>query len=68
MELRLSNAKDPLILPSISLFKGIIINLNCNVVWVSDSNFNDGIAYDYARRHELVKGTHDFETALSSQR
>lgn len=66
MELRLSNAKDPLILPSISLFKGIIINLNCNVVWVSDSNFNDGIAYDYARRHELVKGTHDFETDIIS--
>lgn len=66
MELHLSNAKDPLILPSIVLFKGIISNLNSNVAWVSEANINDGIAYNYAMRHDLVKNTHDFDKDILS--
>lgn len=66
MDLHLSNAKDPLILPSIALFRGIILNLNCDMVWVSDANFNDGTAYDYARRHDLVKEAHNFDADIIS--
>lgn len=66
MELKLSNAKDPLILPSIILFKAIIENMNSNIAWVSEANINDGIAYDYAMRHELVKITHDFDADILS--
>lgn len=66
MELHLSNAKDPLILPSIALFRGIIMNLNCDMVWVSDANFNDGTAYDYAKKHDLVKEAHNFDADIIS--
>jgi exopolyphosphatase/guanosine-5'-triphosphate,3'-diphosphate pyrophosphatase len=60
-ELGLSNAKDPLIVPAIIVFKSMVVNLNANNVWVPGVNISDGIAYDYAERNHLVKSTHDFE-------
>lgn len=65
-ELQLSNDRDPLILPSLALFKGIITNLNCETVWVCDAGINDGIAYEYGRRCHLTKVNHDFDKDVLS--
>lgn len=65
-ELNLANAKDPLVVPSIIMFKSMVMNMNANNVWVPGVNINDGIAYDYAGRNHLVKGTHDFEADIIS--
>lgn len=65
-ELNLSNDKDSLILPSMLLFKSLVLNLGAGDVWVPWMNINDGIAYDYAQAHHLVKVTHDFEGDIIS--
>lgn len=65
-ELNLSNHRDTLIVPSILLFKSLILNLRAQNVWVPGLNINDGIAYDYAQRHHLVRASHDFEADVLS--
>jgi exopolyphosphatase/guanosine-5'-triphosphate,3'-diphosphate pyrophosphatase len=65
-ELNLANGKDPLIVPSIIVFKSMVNNLNASNVWVPGVNISDGIAYDYAERNHFVKNTHDFEADIIS--
>lgn len=60
-ELNLSNEKDPLIVPSIIMFKALVVSLCANTVWVPGVNINDGIAYDFAQKNDLVKAYHDFD-------
>ena len=60
-ELNLSNDKDPLIIPSMIMCKVLIDQLEAENVWVPGVNINDGIAYDYVQRHQLVKCYHDFD-------
>lgn len=47
-ELSLSNETDPLILPSIILYKRIAEELDAASIWVPGADINDGIACDYA--------------------
>lgn len=65
-ELNLSEDRDPLILPTLILFKSLVNNLNAQEVWIPGFNITDGIAYDYAERINLVKVTHDFEADIIS--
>ncbi len=65
-ELNLSNDNDPLIIPSILLFRSLVQILDADKVWAPGVNINDGIAYDYAWRNQLIKGTHDFEADIIS--
>lgn len=65
-ELNLSNDKDPLIVPSILLFKVLAECMDSKTVWAPGLNMNDGIAYDYADEHQLVKSTHNFEDDVIS--
>ncbi len=65
-ELNLSNERDPLIIPSIMMFKALVGRLKARIVWVPGVNINDGIAFDYAQRNNLVKVYHDFEGDIIS--
>lgn len=65
-ELNLSNDKDPLIIPSMIMCKVLLQGLEAENVWVPGVNINDGIAYDYAQRHQLVKSSHDFDSDVIS--
>ncbi len=65
-ELKLSNDRDPLVIPTIMVFKSIVLNLKAHQVWVPRVNVNDGIAYDYCERNQLIKATHDFEADILS--
>jgi len=65
-DLHLSNDKDPLVIPTIMVFKSIVMNLMARRVWVPRMNVNDGIAYDYCERNHLIKASHDFEADILS--
>jgi exopolyphosphatase/guanosine-5'-triphosphate,3'-diphosphate pyrophosphatase len=65
-ELNLANSSDPLIVPSMIVFKSMVNNLNASNVWVPGVNISDGIAYDHAERNHMVKSTHDFEGDIIS--
>lgn len=65
-DLKLSNDKDPLVIPTIMVFKSIVQNLKVSHVWIPRVNVNDGIAYDYCERNHLIKVSHDFEADILS--
>ncbi|MBR4026596.1 MAG: phosphatase, partial [Lachnospiraceae bacterium] len=49
-DLNLSNDKDPFVIPTISTFRAITLDMKASLVWVPRVNVNDGIAYDYCER------------------
>lgn len=59
-ELELSNEKDLLIVPSLVVFRRVVQEMKAEDVYVPGLDANDGIAYDYAQKHNIVKATHDF--------
>ncbi len=65
-ELNLSNDRDPLVIPAIVLYKRLVQELNAQEIYVPGVSINDGIAYDYAQRHNIVKANHDFEEDVIS--
>lgn len=65
-ELSLSNEADPLILPSIVLYKRIAEELDAASIWVPGSDINDGIACDYALEHNMIRVEHDFDEDVIS--
>lgn len=65
-ELDLSNAADSLIIPSIVTYRCMAQELGAQQVWVPGNNIGDGIAYQYAKEHKLVKPIHDFEQDILS--
>lgn len=65
-ELNLANDNDPLIVPSILLFKALAESMNSKEVWVPGVNINDGIAYSYAEKNHLVRAVHDFDQDILS--
>ena len=68
-ELNLPNEHDPLIIPSIVLFKRLAEEIDADYIWVSGTNISDGIAYDYAQKSRILKPEHSFEEdVLSSAR
>ncbi|WP_455722060.1 Ppx/GppA phosphatase family protein [Agathobacter sp.] len=60
-ELKLSNDKENFVIPSLMLIKSLVTNLTAEKVWIPGVNVNDGIAFDYADRHALLKGLHNFD-------
>lgn len=65
-ELNLSNDKDPLVVPAMVLYKRVVQELNAQEIYVPGTNINDGIAYDYAQRNNIIKPNHDFEEDVLS--
>ncbi|MFP3155135.1 HD domain-containing protein [Lachnospiraceae bacterium ZAX-1] len=65
-ELNLENEQDPLLIPSIVLYKRLAEALGAEYIWVPGSNISDGIAYDYAQKNHIVKTTHNFDEDVLS--
>jgi exopolyphosphatase/guanosine-5'-triphosphate,3'-diphosphate pyrophosphatase len=65
-ELKLSDDREPLIIPAIILFKTIVQSIRPKEVWVPGANMQDGMAYDYAQKHKLLSVTHDFDADVLS--
>ncbi len=67
--LNLSNDHDPLIIPAVVLYKRTVQELGAQEIYVPGISINDGIVYDYAQKHNMVKARHDFdEDVLSAAR
>ena len=67
--LNLSNDHDPLIIPAVVLYKRTVQELGAQEIYVPGFSINDGIVYDYAQKHNMVKARHDFdEDVLSAAR
>lgn len=65
-ELNLANERDPLIRPALIMYGRIAEALNAKRVYVPGMSVNDGIAYDYAQKHNIVKSAHDFDEDVLS--
>ena len=65
-ELNLPNDREPLIVPSIILFKTLVENIAPKEVWVPGFGIQDGMAFDYAYRNKLLKMAHDFDADVIS--
>lgn len=66
MDLNLSNETDKLIAPYIVLYTRIAEELNAEEIWAPGVSISDGMAYDYAQRHSIVKPVHDIEEDILS--
>ncbi len=60
IELNLVNENDPLILPSVVLYKRLTEEMNADYVWVPGVSIDDGIVCDYADRNHMLHFLHDF--------
>ncbi|MBO5260189.1 MAG: HD domain-containing protein [Agathobacter sp.] len=65
-DLNLSNEKDPLIIPSLLIFKELAEIMESKEVWVPETNVNDGIASAYVQDKRLLKISHDFDADIIS--
>ena len=65
-ELNLSNEKDVLVLPSVILYGRLTQAMQAQTIWFPDVDTSDGIAYDYAYEHKIVRSPHDFEEDILS--
>ena len=65
-ELGIINDKDSLIIPTIVLIKSLVKMLDMSMVWFPGVMINDGIAFDYAQRNNLVKSIHNFDNDIIS--
>lgn len=60
IELNLVNENDPLILPSVVLYKRLTEEMDADYVWVPGVSIDDGIVCDYADRNHMLHFLHDF--------
>ncbi len=68
-ELNLANDRDPLILPSVVLYKRLTEEMNADYIWVPGVGINDGIVCDYAEKNHMIRFAHDFkEDILAASR
>ena len=65
-ELNLSNDSDALVIPYMMIFKCMAERIGAQYLWAPGSNVSDGIAYDYAQKHNLLKAEHDFDADILS--
>ncbi len=63
--LGLSHA-DPLLLPYLVMYRCIAEKLGTREVWVPGNDISDGMAYQYAREHKILKSAHDFDKDVLS--
>lgn len=60
-ELGMSDDYQQMIYPVMVLLRSILLRTKAEAVWAPDTHLCDGVAYDYAVSHRLIRETHDFE-------
>lgn len=58
--------QDPLLLPSVILYKRLAEEITGAYVWVPGVNISDGIACDYAHKNKVLKPEHNFDEDVLS--
>ncbi|MCD7708431.1 MAG: phosphatase [Clostridiales bacterium] len=65
-ELNLPNNREPLIIPSIMVFRTLVDYISPKEVWVPGAGIEDGMACDYAYRKKILKSSHNFDADVIS--
>lgn len=65
-ELNLANDNDSLVIPYMTIFKCLAMNMDAEYLWAPGVSVSDGIAYDYAEKNNKIKVVHDFEEDVLS--
>lgn len=65
-ELNLSNDSDALVIPYMMIFKCMAESIGAESLWAPGVSVSDGIAWDYAQKHNLLKAEHDFDADVLS--
>lgn len=50
--------------PALIIYRVFIEELGAQNMWLPGTHLNDGISYDYAEKHKLIKSKHNFENDI----
>ena len=53
-----------ILVPGLIIYKVYIQELGAQTLWLSGTQLNDGISYDYGERHKFIKSKHNFENDI----
>lgn len=60
-EMGIDSEMASVVIPSAILYRRLIEELGADTIWLPGIQLTDGIAYDYAHRHKLLRETHNFD-------
>ena len=63
-ELGIPAENESLILPAIVIYRRLILDIQPELIWAPGLNLSDGLAYDYAEQHKIMKSSHNFENDI----
>lgn len=53
-----------LMIPAAIIYKRMIEEMDASTIWTPGIELTDGIAYDYAEKHQIIKPAHNFENDI----
>lgn len=53
-----------IMIPALIIYRVFIEELGAQVLWLPGTHLNDGVSYDYAEKHKLIKSKHNFENDI----
>lgn len=53
-----------IMVPALIIYRVFIEELGAQTMWLPGTQLNDGISYDYAEKHKLIKSKHNFENDI----
>ncbi|MDO4619451.1 MAG: HD domain-containing protein [Lachnospiraceae bacterium] len=60
-ELGISAEMSSVLIPTATVYRKLIEDLNIQTIWLPGIQLTDGIAYDYAEKKKFIRPVHDFE-------
>lgn len=62
--LGIPSENEALILTTLVVYRKLIEETQAQEIWLSSLNLCDGLTYDYAEKHKILKSAHDFENDI----
>lgn len=59
-EMGISAAMSSVLIPTATVYRMLIEELDVETIWLPGIQLTDGIAYDYGLRQKIIRSTHDF--------
>lgn len=53
-----------IMLPALIIYRVFVEEMKAQTIWLPGTHLNDGLSYDYAERHKLIKSKHNFENDI----
>lgn len=55
---------ESMILPALVVYRKLLKDTPAELIWAPGLNLSDGLAYDYAEQHKIIRGSHNFENDI----